>query len=207
MQQRSRFFTHQWGSVTQSIRNPVADVIASPAGAETPPTNRFSIRKINGFLSAINSPAGSGDVAGSTRFCQRLGADALSLLSWSCDSWCHSFKIKAPGLHGLTLPSGFPSSGYTFSLRASSGSVSFTLFLQGLFTGQPDAPSALPHTALSPLTCPSRRADVHSSLEWLARCWKATVLFSQSLLKPSAERRELLRSKKRPQAEQVRFLR
>lgn len=170
------------------------------AGAETSPTNRFSIRGKNAFPSAMNSPAGSGVVAGSTRSCQRLGADALSLLSWSCDCWCYSFKIKAPGLHGLTLLSGFPIIGSTFSLRASSGSVSFTVFLLGLFPGQPDACPPPP----SPLTRPGRRADVRSSSEWLARCWKATALLSESLLKPSAE---LLRSDKRPQADQVRFLR
>lgn len=66
----------------------------------------------------------------STRSCQWLGADALFLLSWSCDCWCYSFKIKAPRAPSIFC---FPFFNVTISLHASSGSVSLTVFLLGTF--------------------------------------------------------------------------
>lgn len=66
-----------------------------PAGAENTPTNRFLIHEKT--LPACHKLTCSiWCCCWSTRSCQWLRADAMFLLSWSCDCWFYSFKIKAP---------------------------------------------------------------------------------------------------------------
>lgn len=97
MQQKSRFFYAPTSFGRSRRSEPTKEHKSKcPDGAETSPTNRFSIHEKKTLPVCHKLTCSIGCCCWSTRSCQWLGADALLLLSWSCDCWCYSFKIKAP---------------------------------------------------------------------------------------------------------------